>query len=60
MVDGRWRAACALLSFLHASARGADHANTTVLNNDYHNSSADEPLRAVYRKVQQVAGMVVS
>jgi hypothetical protein len=34
MVDGRWRLACLLLSFLHASARGADHSQTTVLLHD--------------------------
>ena len=34
MVDGRWRMACALASFLHASARGAPHEQTTVLIHD--------------------------
>ena len=34
MVDGRYRVACVLLSFLHASARGADPLETTVLMHD--------------------------
>jgi hypothetical protein len=34
MVDGRWRIACMLLSFLHASARGANHDDTIVLLHD--------------------------
>lgn len=34
MVDGRWRVACSLASFLHASARGARHSGTIVLIHD--------------------------
>lgn len=34
LVDGRWRMACALASFLHASARGAPHEQTKVLIHD--------------------------
>ena len=34
MVDGRFRVACVLLSFLHASARGAAHDATIVLMHD--------------------------
>ena len=34
MVDGRYRQACLLLSFLHASAQGADHSHTKVLIHD--------------------------
>lgn len=34
MVDGRWRIACVLLSFLHASSRGAPLNHTTVLLHD--------------------------
>jgi hypothetical protein len=34
MVDGRWRVPLVALSFLHASARGADHAHTKVLLHD--------------------------
>jgi hypothetical protein len=34
MVDGRFRVACVLLSFLHASARGADPQETLVLMHD--------------------------
>jgi hypothetical protein len=34
MVDGRWRTACVLASFLHASARGARHTDTIVLLHD--------------------------
>lgn len=34
MVDGRWRVACLLASFLHASARGAKHNDTIVLVHD--------------------------
>lgn len=35
MVDGRWRAACALMAFLRASKHGADPQYLKVLNNDY-------------------------
>ena len=34
LVDGRYRVACMLSSFLHASARGAPHSETTVLLHD--------------------------
>jgi hypothetical protein len=34
MVDGRWRVPCMIVSFLHASARGADPQSTTVLLHD--------------------------
>jgi hypothetical protein len=34
MVDGRWRLPCLLLSFLHASARGAKPEDTIVLLHD--------------------------
>jgi hypothetical protein len=34
MVDGRYRVPCVLLSFLHASARGANHQDTIVLMHD--------------------------
>jgi hypothetical protein len=35
-VDGRYRMACVLFSFLHASAKGAKHEDTTVLIHDCH------------------------
>eukprot|EP00287_Rhodomonas_sp_CCMP768_P010016 CAMPEP_0196731688 /NCGR_PEP_ID=MMETSP1091-20130531/11305_1 /TAXON_ID=302021 /ORGANISM="Rhodomonas sp., Strain CCMP768" /LENGTH=356 /DNA_ID=CAMNT_0042074839 /DNA_START=76 /DNA_END=1146 /DNA_ORIENTATION=+ len=35
MVDGRFRAACALMALLHASARGGDPAKVRVLIHDY-------------------------
>jgi protein O-GlcNAc transferase len=34
MVDGRWRMACLMISFLHASTRGADLSHTKVLLHD--------------------------
>lgn len=34
MVDGRWRLPSMIVSFLHASARGADHNKTVVLLHD--------------------------
>ena len=34
MSDGRWRIPCMMVSFLHASARGADPADTIVLLHD--------------------------
>jgi hypothetical protein len=34
MSDGRWRIPCMMASFLHASARGADPADTIVLLHD--------------------------
>lgn len=45
MVDGRWRQACLLASFLHASERGAPHNQTIVLMHDcerlqYHSADA--------------------
>ncbi|KAL3913558.1 MAG: hypothetical protein SGILL_006438 [Bacillariaceae sp.] len=33
-VDGRYRVACVLFSFLHASAKGAKHADTIVMIHD--------------------------
>jgi hypothetical protein len=34
MADGRWRIPCMILSFLHASSRGADTSKTIVLLHD--------------------------
>jgi hypothetical protein len=34
MADGRWRVPCMIVSFLHASSRGADPLHTTVLLHD--------------------------
>lgn len=53
MVDGRWRLPCLLVSFLHASDRGANVNETTVLMHDcfrptYH--KADHLLDLVERK----------
>jgi hypothetical protein len=57
MVDGRWRLACALLSFLHASARGANPKDTIVLIHDcYEPGVSRRPgkMRPVYRKADHL------
>lgn len=47
MVDGRWRLACALISFLHANATGGDPTRTVVLIHDCprdrHKTKDDRP-----------------
>jgi hypothetical protein len=50
MVDGRYRVACALLSLMHASARGGDPERIRVLFHDYD--------RKAYWVVEQVADLV--
>ena len=61
MVDGRWRVPIVALSFLHASARGANHNHTQVLLHDcYGNETltdrdmkAFQPKRMIkYEKLQ--------
>jgi hypothetical protein len=44
MVDGRWRFPCMLASFLHASSRGADPAQTTVLLHDCTDETLFQPV----------------
>jgi len=67
MVDGRWRAACALVSMLHASARG--NPNALILIHDFVDKERSihcaEPancnvqkIRASYHRVKQVADLV--
>uniref|UniRef100_A0A7S1J5R2 Uncharacterized protein n=1 Tax=Eutreptiella gymnastica TaxID=73025 RepID=A0A7S1J5R2_9EUGL len=51
MIDGRWRIACALLSFLHASAHNAILRHTKVLIHDYYS-----PIWTVKTVQQQVCG----
>lgn len=46
MVDGRWRFACMMAAFLHASAHGAPHTKTTVLLHDCM-ANPDEHIGAV-------------
>lgn len=61
MVDGRWRLACLLLSFLHASARGAPHETTTVLIHDCYQegySPPDSQDRPVYRLADHLLNLV--
>jgi hypothetical protein len=46
MVDGRWRFPCMLASFLHASSRGADPAQTTVLLHDCTDETLFQPVQS--------------
>lgn len=57
MVDGRWRTALLMLSFLHAAARGADRSHTTVLLHDcfQEGHSAEHRRRNQLRLVYQSA-----
>ena len=57
MVDGRWRLALLVLSFLHAASRGADRSHTTVLLHDCWQSghTAEHRKRAQLRPVYQSA-----
>jgi hypothetical protein len=65
MVDGRWRLPCMIVSFLHASARGADHSKTTVLTHDCFvkklwksKAREDEGRRRVYRSADHLLDLV--
>eukprot|EP00522_Entomoneis_paludosa_P017948 CAMPEP_0172441414 /NCGR_PEP_ID=MMETSP1065-20121228/1970_1 /TAXON_ID=265537 /ORGANISM="Amphiprora paludosa, Strain CCMP125" /LENGTH=329 /DNA_ID=CAMNT_0013190777 /DNA_START=136 /DNA_END=1125 /DNA_ORIENTATION=- len=52
LVDGRWRVPCMFVSFLHASARGANHQDTTVVlhdcHRDYYHHDETDPLFEIY------------
>jgi hypothetical protein len=52
MIDGRYRMACALASFMHAISRGADMATVKVAIHDYQNA------RRGYGAVRKVANVV--
>jgi hypothetical protein len=53
MVDGRYRIPCVLLSFLHASSRGADPSDTIVLLHDcYKKGLSDESHKNLNRHYQ--------
>uniref|UniRef100_A0A7S3L194 Uncharacterized protein n=1 Tax=Amphora coffeiformis TaxID=265554 RepID=A0A7S3L194_9STRA len=54
MVDGRYRLASVLASFLHASARGGDPAETTVLLHDCHPTNGQ---RKVYNKANHLLNL---
>ena len=64
MVDGRWRFALVMLSFLHAAARGADRSHTTVLLHDCwqagHTSKqiTHKKLRLVYQSADSLLDLV--
>jgi hypothetical protein len=65
MVDGRWRLPCMIVSFLHASARGADHSKTTVLIHDCFvkelwkaKSIPEHRIRTVYRSADHLLDLV--
>jgi hypothetical protein len=59
MVDGRWRLACLLLSFLHAHARGADPSHTTVLLHDcIEQHLTPKYARRNYRKADDLLDLV--
>jgi len=56
LVDRRWRIACALIAFLHASARGARPADTTVLLHDCVIKNVTSPYlyRSTYRAEYEI------
>ena len=56
MVDGRWRMACALASFLHASDRGADPSKTKVLIHDCQTHAQSG--RTEYKQAENLLEMV--
>lgn len=58
MVDGRYRLACALASFLHASARGGDKRKTTVLIHDCDYAKGGGVNRDVYKAADHLLDMV--
>jgi len=58
MVDGRWRVPCALTSFLHASARGADLTKTTVLVHDCKHKVEVKKYRGVYDNLDTLFDLV--
>jgi hypothetical protein len=58
MVDGRFRMALVLLSFLHASARGGDTSFTTVLLHDFANVDEVHDNRPYYKQADHLLDMV--
>ena len=56
MVDGRWRMPSALACFLHASARGAPHKETTILIHDCQPDTSTG--RVVYKSNDHLLKMV--
>ncbi len=60
MVDGRYRLACMLIAFLHASARGADPSRTKVLLHDCYKEGEGPKLldRPQYRKADHLLDLV--
>lgn len=64
MVDGRWRLPCTLVSFLHASARGANPSDTIVLLHDCEIKGRTKPKfankrrRPIYRKADKLFDLV--
>lgn len=58
MVDGRFRLPCALASFLHASARGGDKLQTTVLIHDCDPRAGGPIKRDIYKAADGLLEMV--
>jgi hypothetical protein len=58
MVDGRWRLACMLASFLHASARGGDPAKTIVCIHDCNTMNEAHLDRSVYHTADELLELV--
>jgi hypothetical protein len=64
MVDGRWRVPIVALSFLHASARGANHDDTKVLLHDCQGNATYSDLdnvlerRSDYTKLNEILELV--
>ena len=58
MVDGRWRLPCALVAFLHASAKGTTPSERSpkVLIHDYSRHESID--RKIYRRIEEVAELV--
>lgn len=59
MVDGRYRLACALAAFLHASARGAPHHHTTVLIHDCKQPGGGPNHRNVYNQADTLLNLTM-
>lgn len=58
MVDGRFRLPCALAAFLHASARGGDKLQTTVLIHDCDAQEGGPIGRDIYKAADSLLAMV--
>jgi len=66
MVDGRFRLACALIAFLHASSKGSERLSPKVLLHDYYHETHsknckgchNQKFRFIYHRIEEVADLV--